>query len=61
MKDKPIHVAFATPKLEIYFEKLRKGKSEDKQLYDFIERAIKDLKNRPTCGTKIPKNFWPKA
>ena len=39
---------------------LTEGKFEDKQLYDFIDRAIKDLKSNPTCGTKIPKKLWPK-
>ena len=32
MKDKPIYVAFANSKLENDFEKLQKGKFEDKQL-----------------------------
>ena len=44
MNDKPIYVAFASPKLEKDFEKLKEGKFEDKQLYSFIERAIDDLK-----------------
>ena len=60
MKDKPIYVAFANPKLENDFEKLQKSKFEDKQLYTFIERAIDDLKKNPTCGTKIPRKLWPK-
>lgn len=59
MKDKPIYVAFANKKLENSFEKLQKGKFEDKQLYKFIERAIGDLKKDPTCGIKIPKKLWP--
>ena len=60
MKDKPIYVAFANKKLESNFEKLQKGKFEDKQLYEFIERAINDLKKNPTSGIKIPKQLWPK-
>jgi Txe/YoeB family toxin of Txe-Axe toxin-antitoxin module len=60
MTDKPIYVAFANKKLESDFEKLQKGKFEDKQLYKFIERATNDLKKNPMCGTKIPKNLWPK-
>jgi len=39
---------------------LQKGKFEDKQLYNFIERAINDLKKNPMCGTKIPKKLWPR-
>jgi hypothetical protein len=61
MKDKPICVAFASPKLEKDFEKLKKGKFEDKELYEFIERAIADLKKNPTCGVKISRKLWPKG
>ena len=43
MKNKPIHVAFASINLENDFEKLKNGKFEDKQLYGFIQRAITDL------------------
>lgn len=61
MNNKPIFVAFATPKLEKNFEKLKQGKLEDKQLYDFIQRAISDLKKNPVCGVKIPKKLWPRG
>ena len=37
MNSKPIYVAFANPKLEKDFEKLKQGKFEDKQSYEFIE------------------------
>ncbi len=61
MSDKPIYVAFANPKLENNFDKLKEGKFEDKQLYEFIERAIDDLKKNPICGVKIPRKLWPKG
>ncbi len=60
MNNKPIYVSFREKKIENEFEVLKEGKFEDKQLFDFIERAIKDLKTNPTCGTKIPKKLWPK-
>ncbi len=60
MNNKPIYVTFGEKKIEDEFEILKKGKFEDKQLYEFIERAIKDLKSNPTWGTKIPKKLWPK-
>ena len=60
MNNKPIYVTFGEKKIENEFEILKDGKFEDKQLYDFIDRAIKDLKSNPTCGTKIPKRLWPK-
>jgi Txe/YoeB family toxin of Txe-Axe toxin-antitoxin module len=60
MSEKPIHVAFCEKKIEKEFEELKSGKYEDGQLYDFIERAISDLKQNPQCGIKIPKKLWPR-
>ena len=57
--NKETSVAFISIKLKEGFKVLKEGKFEDKQLYDFIERAINDLKQNPTCGTKIPKHLWP--
>ncbi|MBS3149030.1 type II toxin-antitoxin system RelE/ParE family toxin [Candidatus Woesearchaeota archaeon] len=57
---KPVYVTFPEKKIEQEFEELKEGKFKDKQLYEFIERAIKDLKGNPSCGTKIPKRLWPK-
>lgn len=59
MNNKPVYVAFGDKKVESEFESLQEGKYEDKQLYGFIDRAIKDLKANPTCGIKIPKKLWP--
>jgi len=58
--DKPIYVAFGTPKLEKEFDSLAKGKFQDKELHEFISRARQDIKKNPMCGTKIPKQVWPK-
>lgn len=58
---KEISVAFITLKLKNEFESLKKSKFEDKQLHKFIERAIEDLKQNQTGGTKIPKKLWPKS
>ena len=56
----PSMLLLGEKKIENEFEILKEGKFEDKQLYDFIERAIKDLKTNPTCGTKIFKKLWPR-
>jgi Txe/YoeB family toxin of Txe-Axe toxin-antitoxin module len=56
---KEILIAFISQKVKKEFEDLEKGKFEDKKLYEFISRAINDLKNNPSCGTKISKNLWP--
>ena len=61
MNSKPIFVAFANPKLENNFNKLKAGKFEDKQLHNFLERAISDLKKNPICGKKVPKTLWPRG
>ena len=59
--NKEIHVAFISGKLKKEFDSLKEGKFENKRLYKFIDRAIEDIKNEPTCGTKIPKKQWPKV
>lgn len=61
MSGKLISVTFGDKKIENEFEMLKEGKFEDKQLYTFIDRAIRDMKNNPACGTKIPKRLWPSA
>ena len=61
MNNNTIYVAFASPKLEKNFEKLKQGKFEDKQLFDFIQRAVSDLKKNPRCGVKIPRKLWPRG
>lgn len=58
--NKEIMVGFISEKLKQEFKLLKDGKFEDKKLFDFINRAIDDMKQNPTCGVKIPKNFWPK-
>lgn len=57
---KEINVAFISTSIKQEFESLESGKFEDKKLYNFILRAINDLKEIPIAGTKIPKKLWPK-
>ena len=59
MNDKTIGVTLIDKKTDDKFEELKSGKHEEKQLYDFITRAIQDLKKDPTCGIKVPKDLWP--
>jgi len=54
------YVSFVNEKTKESFNKLEKGKVEDKQLYDFINRVIDDLKENPLVGIKIPRKQWPK-
>jgi|SRR3989344_1411133 len=60
MNNKLSSVSFISQKLKEEFTSLKQGKFEDIKLYEFIDRAINDLKNNPSCGVKIPKRLWPK-
>ncbi len=59
-KEKSIYVTFGEVKIEKEFELLKDGKFQDKQLYEFINRAMKEIKINPLCGIKIPKRLWPR-
>lgn len=60
MKNKQIFVSFGDKKTEQAFYELRKGKFQDKNLYKWIKRAKKDLKENPFCGIQIQKKLIPK-
>ena len=53
-------VAFANQNLKQAYLKLKEGKFEEKKLFEFINRAIDDLKENPFCGARIHKKLWPK-
>lgn len=53
-------VSFTDQKTKAAFEGLSKGKTEEKELFSFIERAIEDLSKNPLCGVRIPSKLWPK-
>jgi len=60
-EDKRIkQVAFIEESTRNAFDRLKKGKFEDRTLYRFIDRAIDDLEEKPFVGIKIPKRLWPK-
>lgn len=59
MNERRKYVVFADKGTEEDFEKLKQGKFEEKQLHEFIERAINDLKKNPRCGIWIPKKLIP--
>ena len=61
MNDRSVYVVFVEEKIEREFERLKDGRAEEKQLYRFISRALKDLKENPMCGIKIPKDRWPRT
>ena len=53
-------VAFGSKRIKEAYEKLKKGKFEEKELFEFISRAIIDLKENPFCGIKIPNKLIPR-
>jgi Txe/YoeB family toxin of Txe-Axe toxin-antitoxin module len=53
-------IRFADEKLKNSFEKLKKFKSEEKKLYEWICRAFGDLKEDAFCGIQIPKKLIPR-
>jgi len=53
-------IKFAEEKLKESLEKLKESKTEDKKLYDWINRAFDDIEENAFCGTQIPKDLFPK-
>lgn len=58
--DRPSEVQFADEKVRKAFEELKKSTTEDKQLYEWISRALADIQKNAFCGIQIPKNLIPK-
>ena len=54
-------VHFGDEKLKAAFEKLKDSKVEDKKLYEWIERATRDLEQDAFCGMQVRKRLIPKA
>ncbi len=54
------HIKFAEEKLKRAFDKLRDSKTEDKKLYEWINRALDDIEDNAFCSIQIPKKVIPK-
>jgi Txe/YoeB family toxin of Txe-Axe toxin-antitoxin module len=54
-------VRFADSKLKESFNNLKSSKTEDKKLFDWINRAIDDLEENAFYGVQIPKKLIPKV
>ncbi len=52
--------SFVNAKLEKDFYSLEKGTQEDKELFNYLRRAIADLLSNPLCGVIVPSYLWPK-
>jgi len=53
-------VTFTDDATKEAFDNLKEGKFEDKQLYNFINRALDDMKENPFVGMHIPSKQWPR-
>lgn len=53
-------VYFIDEKLKEAYVALKEGKFEDKRLYEYINRAIKDLKKDASAGIHMQKKLIPK-
>jgi Txe/YoeB family toxin of Txe-Axe toxin-antitoxin module len=53
-------VVFADEKLKNAFDKLRDSKTDDKNLYKWLNRAFDDIAKNAFCGIQIPKRIIPK-
>ena len=59
--DKEIKVVFVDKKLKEAYLKLKNSKTEDKLLFEWLNRAFDDLKKKPFCGIQIPKSQIPRT
>ncbi len=57
---KNTQVSFVDERKKRLFDSLKSGKSDEKDLYLFIDRAIDDLKANPYCGIRVPNKQVPK-
>lgn len=53
-------VFFAEEKIKEAFERLKESRTEDRKLYGWIDRALKDIREDCFCGLQIPKKQIPK-
>jgi len=56
----PCKIKFADEKVKKAFEELQYSTTEDKHLFDFLERAFKDIEKNAFCGIQISKKQIPK-
>jgi mRNA-degrading endonuclease RelE of RelBE toxin-antitoxin system len=56
----PSKIQFADEKVKKAFLELENAKGDEKQLYEFLERAFNDIEENAFCGIQIPKKQIPK-
>jgi len=56
----PSKIKFADEKVKKAFEELEHSTTEDKQVYKFLNQALKNLEENAFAGIQIPKKLIPK-
>jgi len=54
------NIKFIDEKLQQSFESLKDSRTEDRNLYKWIYRALEDIENDAYCGIQIKKRLFPK-
>ncbi len=54
-------IKFAEEKLKESLNTLKESKTEDKKLYEWINRALDDLEENAFCGIQVAKRLIPKS
>ncbi len=54
-------IRYADEKLKQTLNKLKDSKTEDKKLYEWINKALDDLEENAFCGIQIQKKLIPKT
>ena len=57
--DKEVHVVFVDESLKKAYEKIKDSTTEDRRLYEWLNRAFDDIKEDYNCGIFIPKRLIP--
>jgi Txe/YoeB family toxin of Txe-Axe toxin-antitoxin module len=53
-------VVFPDKRVKASFDKLKDARSEEKQLYEWLNRAFDDICQNAFCGVQVPKKLIPK-
>lgn len=54
-------VGFVGPELKKAFKKLKSGKVDEKELANYLDRAMDDLEKNEEAGVRVPSKQWPKV
>ncbi len=54
-------VGFAEESLREAYDSLKEGRFEDRQTYEYLDKAFDDLEKNPYAGIKVPGSICPKS